>query len=184
MNELMKDLRREHYGLRRLLALLEAKLHMLEQDIPPKYSLIADTIDYIESYIERYHHPKEDIIYQYIIDNDLDRTKDIANIMKDHKTISQTTKPLKATLDAILLDIIVPKETTIEQLRAFIQTEQAHVELEDNLIFPMVESLIDDKGWKIIAQSVPKQDEDPLFGERVRAEYQDLFIRLKEINSN
>lgn len=179
MNQLMKGLRLEHKGLSQLLDLLQTKLQMLEQDIAPKYSLMEDTIDYIESYIELYHHPKEDIIYHYVIDHGLDANEHFANIVKEHKTIEHTTKQLKATLKSILLDIIVPKETTIEQLRAFIQIEQSHMEQEENLIFPLAETLLEEKDWALIAQSVPTQTEDPLFGERVRAEYEELYLRLR-----
>lgn len=182
MNQLMKDLYREHKGLKKLLEFLQVKLHMLEKDLPIKYRLIEDTLDYIENYLNIYHHPKEDIIYNYIIEHGLDTKEYFAKTVKEHIQIGYIVEPLNATLRSILLDIITPKEVTIEQLSNFIQAQQAHLQYEESLIFPLAEAILDEKDWAIIEQSVPVQINDPLFGENVRAEYEDLYHRLREID--
>jgi len=180
----MKSLQVEHRGLRQLLALLQCKLQRLEQGDSPDFNLIEDTINYIENYLERYHHPKEDIIYQYIIKHNLDSQGKFAKAVKEHSTFKQLTQPLRTTLQSILLDIIIPNEVSAHQLKTFIEAQQSHVDYEDNYIFPLIEQSLSDKQWAEISLLIPKQEADPLFGEHVHAEYNALYLRLRDMETN
>lgn len=184
MHALIKELRQEHQGHRQLLALLKRKLAKLEQGMPPNYGLIEDTINYIGDYAGRYHHPKEDIVYQYIIKKGLDFHGDFDKVVKEHNRFDQLTSPLSKSLQSILLDIIVPRETFIVQLSDFILAEQSHLDSEDNHIFPLIETLLAEDDWLLITAALPVKNEDPLFGEKVHNEYLDLYHRLSNIEPN
>lgn len=180
MNQLMKDLTRDHKGLCQLLELLQTKLTMIEQGLPPDYTLISDAINYIESYVRRYHHPKEDIIYHYIIEQQLDDKEHFIQSCQEHQQFEPITEKLKASLQSILLDVVVSKETFISHLNAFIDAERSHVQNEEKLIFPLIEKLLTQDDWQEILPNIPIQEDDPLFGKNVLSEYHDLYVRLNE----
>ena len=129
----ISGLKRDHKGLCQLLTLLQTKLTMIEQELPANYNLISDAINYIESYVRRYHHPKEDIIYHYIIDQQLDMEGHFIESCQEHQQFEPITKKLKASLQSILLDVVIPREIFIGHLRAFIDAEQSHVKNEDEI---------------------------------------------------
>lgn len=183
MSNIIKDLREEHKGFRELLALLQKKVDMLEQIIPIDYKILADAIHYIEKYAGLYHHPKEDIIYDYIIDNKLDNKDFFAKTIKEHDMFKQLTQQLSTSLDSILLDVILPADVFCSQLKHFIQAEKSHLDKEERLIFPLIESLLVDKDWEIINEKIPSQIEDPLFGKMVNEEFLDLYKRLQTKNT-
>lgn len=184
MNKLMGKLHQDHHSLRKILALLKHKLQRLESGIPLNYSLIEDAINYIESYAGSYHHPTEDIICQYVIAHGMDDRGHCAAIIEEHKKFAELTQALKASLQAILMDIIVPREEFTGHLRDYIQAELSHLDKEDNLIFPLLDKLLSEKDWLQITLNRPVPIEDPLFGEQVQAEFQELYQRLTEMDDN
>lgn len=181
MHKLMRTLRQDHLGLRKLLALLAHKLQRLQQGIPPNYALIEDAINYIENHVSRYHHPTEDVLYRYAIEHGLDEHKHFATIMAEHKTLIEQTQTVKSSLQSILMDIIIPREEFIGQLKDYIQAEQSHMDKEDSLIFPLLDKLLHEDDWLKITNRLPEQLEDPLFGKGVQQEFQNLYKRLAEI---
>ncbi|WP_236702582.1 hemerythrin domain-containing protein [Thalassomonas actiniarum] len=180
MNELMKSLQREHKGHKQLLALLEGKLTRLKQNTPLDFNLLSDAVDYIESYAGRYHHPKEDIIYHYMVDNQLDPHKDFAKIIEEHHKLEQITTQLKTSLQGILLDAITSTSRFAIELEEFIQIHQQHLHKEDTVIFPQIEHSLTEDDWQKILPQLPNQEDDPLFGTKVQAEYLELYHRLTE----
>lgn len=184
MNEIMKSLRLEHKGLGQILDLLKNKLRMLKEGKPPNFNLIDDVIRYVENHASRYHHPKEDVIYQYIIDQKLDAKGEFRKIIQEHHTLAQNTHNLKEALDAILLDIIVPKNNLIDLLDRFIGAEISHLNNEETVLFPLIEEMLSDEDWLIISPLIPAQQDDPIFGKQVKKEYQELCNLLSESASD
>lgn len=171
MNKLMSELKQEHKGLHRLIALLQIKLDKLNQGKKPDFNLMEDAINYIKNFADAYHHPKEDVIYHYIIDHQLDKQGLFAAIINEHKAFVQNTKNLKQAIQAILMDHVVPRDLFIDQLAGFIHAERSHLKQEDTIIFPLVESSLTEQDWDIIEHSIPAKVEDPLFGAQVKSEY-------------
>jgi hemerythrin-like domain-containing protein len=184
MNKLMRKLRQDHQGLRKILALLNHKLQELEKGIPPNYSLIEDAINYIENYAGSYHHPTEDVIYQYVIEHGMDDQGHFAGIIAEHKKFAELTLALKDSLQAILMDIIIPREEFTGHLRDYIQAEQSHLDKEDKLIFPLLDNLLSEENWLQITVNKPVPVADPLFGEQVQMKFQELYQRLTEMDDN
>jgi hemerythrin-like domain-containing protein len=174
----MAGLRQEHKGLNQLIALLQSKLEELNQGHSPNFNLMEDVINYIENYANAYHHPKEDVIYHYIIEQQLDEKGLFSAIVQEHKKFVQITSHLRQSIQSILMDTIVPRDKFIVQLDEFIREEQSHIENEENIIFPLAESLLTEQDWIVISQSIPDIIEDPLFGRQVKAEYKELYKRL------
>ena len=180
MNEIMKGLRLEHRGLGQLLGLLQNKLGRLEQGIPPNFNLLDDVIRYIENYAIVYHHPKEDIIFRYIIDRQLDDKGQFIHIMQEHDTLAQNAHNLKEALDAILRDTIVSRDKLTTLLRQFIDAKVSHLNSEETVIYPLIEELLAEEDWVTITPLIPTQKDDPLFGKKVKEEDRDLYNRLVE----
>lgn len=180
MNDIMKSLGLEHKGLGQILELLQNKLRMLKEGTPPNFNLIDDAIHYVENHASVYHHPKEDVIYQYIIDQGMDVNGEFSKIIQEHHTLAQNTHKLKEALDAILLDIVVPNNNLVDLLDRFIEAETNHLNNEEAVLFPLIEELLGDEDWSIISPLMPAQRDDPIFGRQVKKEYQELCNRLAE----
>jgi len=157
---------------------MKEKLVRLQREESIDYSLLEDAVLYIESFVDGYHHPKEDIIYQYIIDHDLDNNRVFQHKLDDHDDIKKITLDLKQVLHSINLDIIVSRNSVINELEAFIHVSNNHLNDEEHNTFPLIERLLNDEDWLNIAQLMPEYCEDPLFGRNLKEDYLDLSHRL------
>lgn len=182
MNNTMINLNKEHVALKELLALLEWKLQLLEEDKIVDYHVLEEAIMYIENYVDLYHHPKENIIYQYIIDKKLDKKNSFKQKQHEHDLLKNVTEELKQSLQSITLDIIISKHTFITQLRDFIDGLKVHLDEEDHETFPLITTLLTDDDWDKLATMMPKYNDDPLFGKQQKKEYLQLYKSLKNFN--
>ncbi|WP_448549347.1 hemerythrin domain-containing protein [Thalassotalea fusca] len=178
MSKLISVLYQEHKGLKRLLSLMKENLVRLQREESIDHSLLEDSVHYIEVYVDSYHHPKEDVFYQYIIDHKLDSNRVFQHKLDDHDDIKKITQDLKQVLHSINLDIIVSRSSLINELEAFIHVSNNHLNDEEHNTFPLVEKLLTEEDWHNVALLMPEYCEDPLFGRNLKEDYLDLSHRL------
>ena len=184
MNNIMINLNKEHVALKELLALLRWKVQLLKEDKVVDFYVIEEAIMYIEHYVDLYHHPKEDIIYQYIIDKNLDEKNSFKQKQHEHDLLKTVTEEVKQSLHSITLDIIISKHTFITQLSAFIEGLKVHLGEEDTETFPLINTLLTDDDWDTLSTMMPKYNDDPLFGKQQKKEYLQLYKSLKNFNAS
>jgi hemerythrin-like domain-containing protein len=68
MAETIGELLQEHRNMAKLLDLLEAELAVYREGGVADFDLIRDIMDYTTSWPERYHHPKENLIFAKLKD--------------------------------------------------------------------------------------------------------------------
>ena len=60
----------DHKKVEQLLNVLTKQLAQLQsQQHSINYVLMGDIVNYLRNYIDRYHHPKEDLIYAYYLES-------------------------------------------------------------------------------------------------------------------
>ena len=64
---MLSSLHKDHLNIARLLDLLKHKLAAIRDEQRVSYFLIRDVVDYLREVSDKYHHPKEDIIYDYYL---------------------------------------------------------------------------------------------------------------------
>lgn len=168
--------------MNRLFKILTNKIELLEKNERIDFRLIKTIITYLRTYSDKYHHPMEDLIYDYYINNcvvpDAVRTR----LPQEHKKLKKATIELDELLSMILLDAIVPKEQCLKKLQHFIELQSAHMAYEEQEILPLIkESLSADDWSKIEQQWLHKEYHDPLFGDDVSDQYLKLAALIKQM---
>ena len=181
MNHLIESLHEDHRNLNKLLMLLETNLVALQSDNDPNYPLMADIIEYVYSYPDVFHHPREDLLYQRAMERDPSVSEEIAPMLQHHSELMKCTHGLRDTLNAVLNDALVDKTHLRDEIRDFIDLQRAHILLEESRIYPHIERLLtlDDINW-LDGQQPPATD--PLFGEHVEERFRQLYKHILEIS--
>jgi hemerythrin-like domain-containing protein len=179
MNAIMTQLHQDHINLSRLLTVLKNKLVELKEGERPDYHLIQDVIHYIVDYADTYHHPMEDVLYQYTIKHYPEHQETLNEIEQEHATIRGESNAFQEQVENILLDAIVPMGQFIEQLDQFVTQQFAHLNREEGRIFPLLEKTLSDDDWASVKAHLDHRD-DPLFGNEVAEEYKRLYQALIE----
>jgi len=190
---MLEFIKNDHRNMKVLLNVLQEKVVALNNEQPVRYSLIRDIVEYLRSFGGRYHHPHEDIIYNYYLQHKSQQSRAINHLEEEHKAIAASTDAICSTVDMILLDAIVPQEQFIQQLDEFIRQQLRHMRFEDEEILPALESELTDQDWQQIISGLPYDglregltlDEvmdqlDPLFGREVAERYQELHQRIQQ----
>jgi hemerythrin-like domain-containing protein len=181
MKHLIEILHEDHRNLSKLLRLLETNLLILQSDNDPDYPLMADIIEYIYSYPDVFHHPREDLLYQTAMERDSSVREEIEPVLQQHAELKESTHRLLDSLNAVLIDTLVNKAQLMAQINDFIDLQRAHIMLEESRIFPHVERLLtsDDINW-LDEQYPPAAD--PLFGDRVEERFRQLYKHILEFS--
>lgn len=178
---MLSTIHKDHENISNLLKLLREKTKLLENDQRVDYRLMKSIVKYLRNYSDKYHHPMEDMIYEYYLKYRI-VSDEVANRLSiEHKLVKETTIELDELLDMILLDAVVPKEQCIERLKNFIQLQLAHMTYEEQEILPKIEASLTESDWQILEEQWQHEGQiDPLFGDKVADEYQKLSERIKQ----
>lgn len=172
---MIEQIHQDHRNIIQLLDVLSDKVDLLKQDEKVDYQLIKSIIVYLKKYSDKYHHPKEDLIYSYYLKYRV-VTDQVANRLSDeHKQLKVITTDLDEMLEMILLDAIVSKDLFIEQLELFVTRQNQHLEYEEQQILPAIKSSLTPDDWMNLNQQWKhKEYVDPLFGDKVSEEFKAL----------
>ncbi|SEG11381.1 hemerythrin domain-containing protein [Oceanospirillum linum] len=182
MSTIMSQLHLDHLSLSRLLDVLKDKLVSLKAGENPDYQLILDVITYIVDYADAHHHPLEDQIYDYAIQQYPSSKQALAEVAAEHKQIRDDTREFQQLIESILMDSVVSMDIFNQRLEDFICRQYDHLNHEEGKIFPMLEKLLQGKDWLNLQVKLQTR-EDPLFGDNVAEEYKRLYKSLIQENA-
>jgi len=175
----LSELHQDHINLTRLLDILERKVARLRDGVHPDFSLMADVVSYVGDYADQYHHPHEDIMYEFFRGRDAELDQRLSACEQEHQTLKQLSGTLSESIEAILNDAVVPMDRFTDQLDAFVSAEKRHLDFEEGEIFPRLDALASEADWQQLEQQIPRPA-DPLFGEHQAEQYRELYRALLE----
>jgi hemerythrin-like domain-containing protein len=126
----MKMLVDEHVLIKRLVALIPAIVENLDAKSEEGRQIILDTVDFIRSYADKFHHAKEEkILFKYF-----DDSLDMLQVMyEDHKQGRGHVQAILEALDS-------KDETAIaKHLTAYGALLSQHIKKEDEILLPWMD---------------------------------------------
>ena len=173
----------DHHNISLLLKVINSKIQRLEENKEIDFNLVKVIVSYLLNYSDKYHHPMEDLIYSYCVDNGVIFDCIGDDLLTHHKQIKAATMALDETLDMILLDTVVPTAQCIEKLKYFVKLQSEHIDYEEQKILPSIQKFLLKEDWsKIEKKWLQEAYSDPLFGNDVSAKYQKLAKRIKALS--
>ncbi|MBT3362483.1 MAG: hypothetical protein HN929_09970 [Chloroflexi bacterium] len=126
----MQKLVDEHVLIKRLIAIIPKLIDNLDVESPEGRQLIINSIDFIRSYADKYHHAKEeDILFKYF-----DESTAILQVMhEDHRNARAHVKAIVEALDSR------DKKAIAEHLNAYQAILSEHIKKEDEILYPWMD---------------------------------------------
>ena len=156
------------------LDLLESEILAIEVGKTPDYPLLQDIMRYMTQYPDRFHHPKEDVVFAYIVKRDPEARADVDRLSKEHVSISSAGQKFDRLLRTTDFDSVGVREQLGTSGFAYIRALRAHMLTEETKLFPLAMAVLTKKDWQLIDEEVNATD-DPLFGTTIAEEYQQLY---------
>jgi hemerythrin-like domain-containing protein len=172
---MIQSLRRDHYEIEQILRVLERECDKFRRAERPDYDLLNNIIDYFQSFLDRYHHPKENFMF-----NLLARTQSAAcarildDIAGERARAASSLQELARALGDILNEQRVLRQVFYDAACRFIQHERRQIEIEERQLFPEAFAVLTPADWADIHARLRDERASPRthqLEERLRAQY-------------
>jgi hemerythrin-like domain-containing protein len=180
MSEDIRTLQDEHKNFGKLLDLLGSQLQRFHQGQRPNYELMQDIMYYMTRYSDHFHHPKEDLIFNKLLEHEASIRPIVGDLLAQHRTIVELGVNLYREISAIVSEAILARTTITESCQGYIDGMRHHMSIEEEQLFPLADTLLLEEDWTEI-NAVMTAGMDPLFGKVVEERYQTLLKEITKI---
>ncbi len=176
---MLASLHKDHLNISRLLALLKHKLAVIRNEQPVSYFLLLNVVDYLREVSDKYHHPKEEMIYDYYLKYRVVEGEVANRLQEEHARLLEAGAELKEMVEMILMDAVIPLDQFTARLEQFVALQEAHINYEEGVIFPHLRDSLTEDDWRHLEQIWHNRAiGDPLFGAEISQHFQALAKRL------
>jgi len=176
---LMKTLRAEHRHMASVIELFGQQLDAIEAGRLVDTHVVYEVMDYMVTFPDRFHHPREDLIYNRVAELDDRAANDVDTLQRDHDRNNERGR-------AVLKEIErwrsggTTGDKLVEQGREYINGLYEHMNVEEKVVFPHIESMLTVEDWRQLSDDDRLRPVmDPVFGPRVHREFRNMARKLR-----
>lgn len=176
--EAVRTIEDEHLAISTVLYALRHLAREMRAGAAADFTLLHAILDYIVSYPQRWHHPKED---KYLFTAIRRRTREadalIEKLEREHALGHPMVERLKKHLVAFRAGDVAAGDAFIATAERYVEFEWAHLRTEEDLLIPIAERVLTEADWEAIDQAF-RENDNPLFGIKPRDEADTLYHRI------
>ncbi len=171
----------EHHNLGAVLSCFGALLHEIEtKDTKPNFDLFRAILHYLDSFLDRFHHPKEDEYLFPAICRRYPKAEKLVQGLKDEHTEGlKLIKELRTALSVYESSGKTAFPKFRNTSKNYIDFQRQHAYKEERELLPLAREHLVAEDWESIDAAFAAND-DPLSGEKPREQY----ARLSELILN
>jgi len=167
----------EHKYVSRLLPLLEAEAAKLKQNRRADFDCLDDIMHYMVHFPDRYHHPKENLIFDRMSGLAPSTAKTVARLRRDHEKMAEQGPALHARIVAQKKSRSAAKARELaDEIGFYASNMRAHMKLEETAVLQPACNTLKKADWQRIDTAI-KAINDPIFGEEISERYLTLMQR-------
>lgn len=162
------DLRGDHARFGRVLALIGRHASVLaDRPDDDVVELLHDAVDYIVNFQHRYHHPREDRMFERIAQRSTAHDTALRVLRNDHEQSFKAGQELLADMRRLRTRSArrLPRKALTHSLQRFALDMREHIRREDELMYSSARAVLDRNDWNAIVRS-SSNPRDPLRPER------------------
>lgn len=159
----VQALHNEHIFMSNMLDSLSEQVELLTDGKDTDFNLLFDIIDYMQNFPDRYHHPREDILYQRMALRDEQCARDVQILMEEHRTLEHLADELAACIkDIHALPTVLKKERARDLCEKYVELLREHMNLEEGKVLPRAAEVLHAEDWFIVEQQSSPIEEIPI----------------------
>lgn len=176
MSKAIRIIQTEHAGLVAILRTLEALLDDIEEGkARPEFALFRAMVEYLTTFIYRFHHPKEtDHLFPAIARRDKHAQELIERLEAQHRQGAMLLKELAQALARYEQEGDSAQALFRDAFDRYHDFEWRHMNMEEKDILPLAQRVLSAADWAAMEQVFTDHD-DPLFGANQRQQFVELF---------
>lgn len=176
--EAIQIIRDEHLAISAVLYSLRYLVKEMRKGAPPNFALLRAILDYIVSYPDRWHHPKEDkYLFAAVRRHTREADNLIARLEREHQLGYPMVEDLKKHLVAFQSGDEAAREAFFAAAERYAELEWDHLRAEEEVFIPIAERVLSREEWAEIAAAF-RENDNPLFGIKPKDEAEVLYQRI------
>lgn len=176
---MLAALRGEHRHIASVLALLSDHLNAIERSELVNTRVVYEILDYMVTWPDRFHHPREDVIYSYAAGVDSRLADNRRRLERDHDALARAGKELLHSVERWRRGAASGTEV-VRLGREYVQSHYRHMSFEENEVFPSIDAVLSRADWReLAADDQLRPVRDPIFGRRVQREFRNVARKLR-----
>ena len=180
MPQTLRNLQLEHQSLGLLLDIMDEWIGSVSVSQAPDYQLIQVIADYLLSYPDEVHHPKEDLIFLKLQRRDSDAASKLSQLLNEHREMREMTQEFAAIVGDPNGPAASRHEHVLQATRRLVDYYRRHIEMEEEYFFPTAERVLTRADWAEIDSAFSERT-DPLLFE-AETKYKNLRAKLSRIS--
>lgn len=175
----MAELHQDHQNLARVLRIMESQLERLMEGEHEDLYLLHDATRYIQNYPDLIHHPRENQVFEIFKTRSNEADEIVDKLTKQHQELPKATIKFQLMLDDAINGLgLVDREELVNKIKGFIADEWEHMNLEEDVLFPLIDTTLSDDDWDRLDQQM-SETSDPLFSDMIEESYDNLYQSIK-----
>ena len=167
----------DHNNLWRLATTVDQLAADMESGAPLEAAFFESVFDYLDQFVERLHHPKEDdYLFRLLRLRSPESTAVLDALQADHRAGPDRLMILRDSL-AAAANGQLPLATLSQQLRNYTAGLKAHILKEEKQVLPLARTVLLTQDWDEINHAFLDAS-DPVFGAQAQAEFRALYHRI------
>lgn len=177
----IRIIKNEHLAIGTVLYALHYLIKGIRKGNEPNFPLLRAILDYIVSYPDRWHHPKED---EYLFTAVKRRTREadtlIARLEREHTLGYPMVEEMKLQLIAFQNGNEEAGKNFCATAVRYAEFEWQHLRTEEDALIPIAERVLTEEDWTTIHAAFRAND-NPLFGIKPKDEADALYQRILDL---
>ncbi|MEN3372424.1 ATP-binding cassette domain-containing protein [Dechloromonas sp. ZS-1] len=178
--ESLRIITEEHQNLWRIATTLDLVADEIDAGGKVEAPFFSSVFDYIEEFMDRAHHAKEDeFLFPLLRARSPEAAGVLDRLQAEHRNGPDVLRDLRLKLASTAGGAEANPAFT-EALRHYTQAIKSHIRSEEKDVMPLARTALNAEDWAEIDRAFQDND-DPLFGEKSRAEFRELFHRIASL---
>jgi branched-chain amino acid transport system ATP-binding protein len=178
--EALRVISEDHRNLWRIAATIDLVADEMEAGARIDPAFFNSVFDYIEQFMDGCHHAKEDdYLFPVLRARSPEAAAVLDRLQAEHRNGPEILKALRVKLAATAGGTLGNADFAAA-LRIYTQSLKSHIGTEEKEAMPLARELLSADDWANIDRAF-LDSEDPLFGEKAKAEFRELYHRIASL---
>jgi len=170
----------EHRAIERVLDVLEKMMDKFETEDKLEVKTLSDIVDFLRNFADGCHHAKEEkLLFPTLNAKGMPTNSGpVAVMLHEHDNGRRYIRGISGGIEKYQSDPAKAKKEIIENGRGYIDLLRQHIFKEDNILFPMADSLINEQEQKKMLEDFERTEKEEI-GEGVHERYHKMIEELE-----
>ena len=165
--------RTDHVAFSHLLDLLDREVLAFHTGAGPNYSLMFDILRYLHEYVDRSHHPREDVAFTRLALREPTLQLQLARRLQEHRVVAAAAASLLTLLNGIMAGNLIARVDVERAAATYLVYYRHHLRAEEELVIPQAAAVLTREDWLAVA-AAGTTAVDPLATESIDPGYVEL----------